>query len=50
MSKEKKIVLCLRQGNKVVSKNLYLDKKIDLAKKISKKEEEEKVKEYHEYF
>jgi len=33
----------LRQGNKVLTKNVYLDKKVDLVQKISKKEEEEKV-------
>ena len=42
---EKKIVLCFRQGNKVGSKNLYLNKDMSLAKKISRKEEEEKVRE-----
>jgi len=36
-------VFCLRQGNKLVSKNVYIDSRIDLAQKISKKEEEDKA-------
>ena len=36
-------MLCVRQGNKVIAKNVAIDKNSGLAQTISKKEEENKV-------
>jgi regulator of nonsense transcripts 2 len=42
-NKDKKITLCLRVGNKVIPKNIFLDKESKIAQKITQKEQDEKV-------
>jgi hypothetical protein len=43
-NKDKKITLCLRVGNRVIPKNIFLDKDSKIAQQISQKEQDEKVK------
>ena len=40
---EKKITLCLRVGNKIVPKSIFLKKETTLAQKITEKQQEEEV-------